>query len=178
MEHEDQVLLNDLKRGNPPAYEAMFNKYYKALAAKAYFMLDDEMEAEDLVQNLFVDFWQKQYYLTINSSLKAYLFKAVHNRCLICLHKHKQADEKLDLYLQNVEILDEEQQSLKDEYEQKMGLIFEELPVKRQQAFKLVYLEDKRYKEAAEEMGISVNSIKTHLKLAIRALQEKLISFK
>ena len=64
------------------------------------------------------------------------------------------------------------------EYDGKLDLIFNQLPVQRRKAFKLVYLEDKKYKEAAEEMGVSVNSIKTHLKLAVKALQQKLINFK
>jgi RNA polymerase sigma-70 factor (family 1) len=177
MEDEDQILLNELKSGQNAAYEVVFKKYYKALSVKAYLMLEDEMEAEDLVQNLFVSMWQKSYYQSINTSLKAYLFRAVHNQCLMSLRKRKVAQQRLVDYIETVtenEISEAESQ----DYEHTLNSVVNELPAQRQKAFKLVYLEDKKYKEAAEEMGLSVNSVKTHLKLAIKMLQKKLINFR
>jgi len=177
MEDEDQILLNELKNGQQRAHEMVFKKYYKALALKAYLLLEDEMEAEDLVQNLFVSMWQKSHYQTINTSLKAYLFRAVHNQCLMSLRKRKVAQRRLDDYSERV-CLHEEEEDQEVRHENEINLVFSELPMQRQKAFKLVYLEHKKYKEAADEMGLSVNSIKTHLKLAIKMLQKKLINFR
>lgn len=178
MEDQDQILLNELKKGHKTAYEQVFNKYYKALAIKAFLMLEDEMDAEDLVQNLFISMWQKSHYLSINSSLKAYLFRAVHNQCLMNLRKRKVDEQKLEIYTFSLNKEDESADSEVYEQQDQISLIFNELPTQRQKAFKLVYLEDKKYKEAANEMGVSVNSVKTHLKLAIKMLQKKLINFK
>nr|WP_068891130.1 sigma-70 family RNA polymerase sigma factor [Pedobacter panaciterrae] len=179
MENEDQILLDQLKGGDYTAYELIFKKYYKVLSTKAYFMLEDNMEAEDLVQNLFISIWQKKLFLSINTSIKAYLLRSVHNRCLTLIRDKKVSERKLNEYTEEQNWLGEEEQEIvKQDYEENFELIFEQLPVQRQKAFKLVYLEDKKYKEAAEEMGLSVNSIKTHLKLAVKALQKKLINFK
>ncbi len=177
MEDQDQILLDELKKGHKMAYEQVFKKYYKALAIKAFMMLEDEMEAEDLVQNLFISMWQKSHYSSINTSLKAYLFRAVHNQCLMRLRKMKVDQHRLEIYTFS---LNEEEEADSEIYKQQdqISLIFNELPTQRQKAFKLVYLEDKKYKEAANEMGVSVNSVKTHLKLAIKMLQKKLINFK
>lgn len=178
METSDQILLNDLKNGEKTAYEEVFKKYYKPLALKAYLMLDDEMEAEDLVQNLFVSMWQKSQYLFINTSLKSYLFRAVHNQCLMTLRSRKVEQRRLDAYTETVTEADDPGHIYDPDNERAINLALNELPLQRQKAFKLVYLEDKKYKEAAVEMGVSVNSIKTHLKLAIKMLQEKLIPFR
>ncbi|TDQ11590.1 RNA polymerase sigma factor [Pedobacter metabolipauper] len=178
MEKDDQILLDELKGGNISAYALLFKKYYKLLSVKAYFMIEDEMDAEDLVQNLFVSIWQKQNYLFINTSIKAYLLRALHNRCLIYLEQKKRTEKKLENYKLNIETDDIQDHNAREDYEAGLSLIFNELPVQRQKAFKLVYLEEKRYKEAAEEMGISVNSIKTHLKLAVKTLQQKLNKYK
>ncbi|MEJ2905197.1 RNA polymerase sigma-70 factor [Pedobacter panaciterrae] len=180
MEDEDQILLEQLKGGDYTAYELIFKKYYKVLSTKAYFMLEDDMEAEDLVQNLFIAIWQKKLFLSINTSIKAYLLRSVHNRCLTVLRDKKVSERKLNAYTEEQSWQGEEDQETNQEndYQGKFDLIFEQLPTQRQKAFKLVYLEDKKYKEAAEEMGLSVNSIKTHLKLAVKALQKKLINFK
>jgi len=62
--------------------------------------------------------------------------------------------------------------------EQQIQMIFNELPTQRQRAFKLVHLDHKKYQEAADEMGVSINSVKTHLKLAVKILQQKLINLK
>jgi len=172
MEQDDQILLNELKQGNKSAYEAVFKKYYKPLVAKAYFILEDEMEAEDLTQNLFVNMWLKSHFLSINTSIRAYLFRAIHNECMMVLRNKKVSDRRLKLYTDTIA---EEEEPVTEEYDQKhLNLIFTELPVQRQKAFKLVYIDDKKYKEAAEEMGVSVNSIKTHLKLALKSLKDKI----
>ncbi|MGQ7855975.1 RNA polymerase sigma factor [Pedobacter sp. WC2501] len=178
MEISDQILLKDLQNGNQSAYELVFKKYYKALALKAYLMLENEMEAEDLVQNLFISMWEKSQFLSVNTALKAYLFKAVHNKCLMCLRKRKTDQQRLDEYTHTLDLATDEE-FLADAGDEKMiRYALEELPAQRQKAFQLVYLEDKKYKEAATEMGLSVNSVKTHLKLAVKMLQEKLISFR
>lgn len=179
MEQDDQILLDELKSGSHSAYERVFKKYYKMLVAKAYFVLEDEMEAEDLVQNLFVTMWQKSHFISIKTSLRSYLYAAVHNQCMMVIRDRKVADKRMNSY-KEVLAGDEEKDRMEVEeaYQGRLDLAFHELPLQRQRAFKLVYLEDKKYKEAAEEMGLSVNSVKTHLKLAVKALKDKLINFK
>lgn len=178
MKDEDQILLSQLKSGDYSAYELIFKKYYKVLSIKAYFMLEDDMEAEDLVQNLFISIWQKGLFLSVNTSMKAYLMRSVHNQCLSKLRDRKTLMRRMNNYTASQTWIAEEPENGQLEYDGKLDLIFNQLPVQRRKAFKLVYLEDKKYKEAAEEMGVSVNSIKTHLKLAVKALQQKLINFK
>lgn len=109
MEISDQILLKDLQNGNQSAYELVFKKYYKALALKAYLMLENEMEAEDLVQNLFISMWEKSQFLSVNTALKAYLFKAVHNQCLMCLRKRKTDQQRLDEYTNTLDLITDEE---------------------------------------------------------------------
>ncbi|MFN0256654.1 RNA polymerase sigma factor [Pedobacter ureilyticus] len=179
MEEEDQILLDELKAGNKHAYELVFKRYYRALALKAFLVLDDQMEAEDLVQNLFVDMWQKNHYQSVKTSLKAYLFRAVHNQCLMVLRSRKCTERRLETYTFSMENeLKEEVETIGELHETAIQMAFNELPTQRQKAFKLVHIDNKKYQEAAEEMGVSVNSVKTHLKLAVKILQQKLINFK
>ena len=53
--------------------------------------------------------------------------------------------------------------------------LLSELPLQRLEAFNLVYIENKKYQQAADEMGISINSIKTHLKLAVKTLRKRFL---
>lgn len=179
MEEEDQILLDELRLGDKSAYETVFKRYYRALALKAFLILDDEMEAEDLVQNLFVEMWQKGHYQAVKTSLKSYLFKAVHNQCLMVLRKRKSTQRQLEVYTRSLEQPAEEHDEVANGlHEQQIQMVLNELPVQRQRAFKLVHLDHKKYQEAADEMGVSINSVKTHLKLAVKILQQKLINLK
>jgi len=175
MEHSDQTLIDELKSGNQSAYELLFKKFYKTLVAKAYYILEDEMEAEDLVQNLFVTLWQKLPELNIRTSIRAYLFGAVHNQCMMLLRSRKVADKRLGAYTTQLEAASQLVTELEMPLilQSDLELIFNELPAQRQRVFRMVYLEDKKYKQAAQEMGLSVNSVKTHLKLALRSIKDK-----
>ena len=176
---EDRELLQLLKNSDVKAYEFLFKKYYKLLSMKAFFILDDEMEAEDTIQSLFSEIWEKKLYLRIDTSLKAYLYTAVRNRCFKLLEKKKVKQSRLDEYVYHNTFYDE--YDICEEIETRdmeIERLLKELAPQRQRAFVLVYLEDKKYKEAAFEMGVTVNSIKTHLKLAVAEFKKRLITFR
>jgi RNA polymerase sigma-70 factor (ECF subfamily) len=175
-ESNDMLLLNSLKQGNLDAYGILFKKYYKLLATQAFYILKDEMEAEDIVQLLFIEIWDRQLYLNINTSIKAYLQSAVYNRCLNAISKHNTAQKKLDQYQLFLNYKGSEAEVDHYHAEKVINEILREMPEQRSRAFNLVYLEDKKYKEAADEMGITINSVKTHLKLAMKSLRLKFVT--
>src|SRR5690242_9472009 len=96
--NDDNFLLEQLKAGSVAAYEQLFKKYYKILNLHAYYMLKDEMEAEDQVQSLFIEIWDKQLFHQIRSSVKSYLHTAVKNKCLMALEKKKVNNKRLNRY--------------------------------------------------------------------------------
>ncbi|WP_114937693.1 RNA polymerase sigma factor [Mucilaginibacter endophyticus] len=171
----DSQLIEQLKAGDKEAFEAVFKKYYKLLNVSAFYILQDEMEAEDTVQGFFVDLWEKQLFTNINSSLKAYLTTAIRNRCLKKVESETRTQKKLVDYKYTLTEVEEEETPAPEIYPEKM---LADLSIQRMQAFTLVHYENKKYKDAAFEMGISINSLKTHLKLAIKTLKEGLKSAK
>lgn len=171
----DSHILEQLKMGNKEAFEAVFKKYYRLLNVSAFYILRDEMEAEDTVQGFFVDLWERQLYTNINSSLKAYLTTAIRNRCLKKVETETRTQKKLVDYKYTLTEIEEEEVPVPEIYPEKM---LADLSMQRMQAFTLVHYENKKYKDAALEMGISINSLKTHLKLAIKTLKAGLKSAK
>lgn len=177
-EQEDHKLLEWLKDGSLEAYEALFKKYYKVLCLQAILLLGDNVASEDLVQELFIEFWDKKMYRKVEQSIKSYLYSAVKNRCINELKRKKVFKKRLDDYAgyrqrRNIPLWLE-----RKELESQIGDILLELPTQRLRAFTLVYLENKKYREAADEMGVSINSVKTHLKLALQILRDKLSVFR
>lgn len=176
--NSDKSTLDRLKKGDLHAFETLFKRYYKLLCLQAFYILDDEQESEDVVQLLFSEIWEKQLFNNINSSLKAYLQTAVRNRCLKLLDRQKTEQKRIDNYLYSVDRIEEIDEDLQQDSENSINSALKGLPRQRQQAFTLVYIEEKKYKETALEMGISVNSVKSHLRLAVKELREKLIFYR
>ena len=166
----DTQLMELLTMGDKEALELLFKKYYKLLIVSAFYILKDEMEAEDMVQAFFVDFWERQLFNNINSSLKAYLTTAIRNRCLKEIEKEAMRQKRLADYQYTISEVEEEQELTGREIN--VEEILADLSVQRFQAVTLVHYQNKKYKEAAYEMGISINSLKTHLKLAIKTMRD------
>lgn len=173
-EHQD-FLLRDFRAGDPAAFEQVFKLCYKALHMQAFLLLKDSDEAEDQVQQLFTDIWNKQLYTKVRHSIKAYLHAALRNKCLNHLSKiqldAKHQEEYAGLTSRTWETHD---RSEEEPTPHPVLALLSELPLQRSKAFSLVHLQDKKYHEAAKEMGISVNSLKTHVKLAVRFLRKRL----
>jgi RNA polymerase sigma factor (sigma-70 family) len=174
-DQEDILLLDQLKSGDLRAYERLFKKYHTLLNIEAYALLKDNMEAEDEVQSLFVEIWHKQLFLNINSSVKAYLQTAIHNRCLKVIRKRKSTFRNLSEYAHSLDIKTDGADAEHREEDANIRSLLRELPTQRLEAFNLVYIENKKYQQAAAEMGISINSIKTHLKLAVKTLRKRFL---
>jgi RNA polymerase sigma-70 factor (family 1) len=176
--NDDNFLLDQLKTGDVAAYEQLFRKYYKILNLHAWYLLKDEMEAEDQVQSLFIEIWDKQLYRQIRTSVKSYLHTAIKNKCLAVLEKKKVNNKRLNRYVSTLEYKTDRNVVIENESARSMHAIINELPAQRQQAFSLVYLEKKKYKEAARIMHITTNSVKTHLKLAVKELRAGFMNFR
>lgn len=172
---EDAQIIEQLKKGNRQVFEALFKKYYQLLNVTAFYILKDEMDAEDIVQAFFIDLWEKQLYNNINSSLKAYLTTTIRNRSLKRMEAETRVQKKLADYSYTLSEIEEDVVATPQIYPEKL---LADLSVQRMHAFTLVHYENKRYADAAMEMGISINSLKTHLKLAIRTLKGSLKSKK
>lgn len=173
MQYRDDIaILNALKQGDHSAYDELFRKYYKLLLANAYLVLHDEQSADDVVQSFFIDIWEKQLYLRMEGEIKGYLFRAVYNRALNYAKQRSGEQRRLMNYQQGQEEQGEEVDS--KDIQEKLQHALKDFPGKRRQAFTLVYLEEKKYQEAANEMSLSINSLKTHLKIALKIVRKKL----
>jgi RNA polymerase sigma-70 factor (ECF subfamily) len=177
-ELDDNELLLLLKKGSLDAYEILFVRYYKLLCLQAIFLVDDEAKAQDLVQELFIEIWDKKLYRHINQSLKAYLYRAVRNKCINEIKSRKLVSQKISEYWQYRQRKSEPVWMEQRELSSNINSVLQEFPPQRLRAFTLVYMENKKYQEAADEMGVSINSVKTHLKLALQVLRERLEIFR
>lgn len=171
--HSDLYLLALLKDGDIKAFDRLFLKYYKLLCANAYSLLRDEQEAKDIVQLFFVEMWEKKLFMGLEGDIKGYLYRSVHNRCLNQQRKQLTEQKKQEMFVQSREVYETDDQWTENEPANLQEALLA-MPVQRREALQLVYLQNKKYRDAADVMGISINSLKTHLKIGLRVLRERL----
>ena len=172
---EDKILFNEIKNRNLKVYEALFCNYYPQLVRFAEGYIFDKQACEDIVQNLFIHFWENAERITFESSVKAYFFQSIKNRCLNHLRNLQIHDQYNLLYLEallNQENYDELQDS---EIIIQISAAMAQLPEQMAGIFKLKYLEGKKIREIALVNQITENTVKTQLQRAKEKLRKILI---
>lgn len=166
-------LAERLKKGDLTAFDILYEKYFKLLSVSAFYYLQDENEALDTTQNLFLDIWEKKLYQNFHEDVKGYLFLAIRNRCFNAIKaKKRQMGHASDYQrLQSADRIEENTESPDQYYAYHLKQLLDGLKGQRKKALDLVYFQQKKYSEAAEEMGIGINSLKTHLKSALKVLR-------
>ena len=165
------------------AFNQLFREHYPALRAYAGMLVDDVL-AEDFVQDIFLYTWESRQNISIHASIKAYLFKAVHNRCLNHFsHQDVMADKHQQILheLQKQEILQADpeknpviQKLFMNELRQEIHEAINNLPYKCREVFKLSYIEDYKNKQISQLMGISVSTVEKHINHALKSLRKSL----
>ncbi|MEP6747886.1 MAG: RNA polymerase sigma-70 factor [Bacteroidota bacterium] len=180
MKKEDELILLDrLKAGDQGAFKIIFERYFKLLFVLACAKLKSEQEAEDLVQELFIEFWEKKKFLFVRQSIKYYLFQSVRNRCLNRLDRNKVRKRHTDNYIVNqpAEYLPSgrmENKELQSQFERAIASI----PPESAKVFVLMHVKELKRKEVARILGISENTVKTQSARALQYLRRLLINFK
>ena len=164
-----------VQENDPFAFERIFRKYYKALCGYVLGILGDEGQAEDVVQEVFIYFWEHREELKVENSLRAYLYTSVRHRALKLLQKqaliqkHSSKLTEFVEYMLSTEYTFEEEQAIS-----KMKEVLQELPQQCLKVFLMSNLEEKKYSEIADELGISINTVKSHITKAYRVIRQQI----
>lgn len=164
---------------NDELFEQLFKAHYKALHAYATTILKDIDIAEEVVQNLFLKFWEKRELLSIATSIKAYLYKCVYNDSLNYL-KHENVKLKHQNFTVYTMDTSSEPASAKaelTELETKLRAALNELPEQCRTIFQLSRFEELKYKEIAEQLGLSIKTVENQMGKALKILRIKLVDF-
>ena len=178
MENTELFIIEGLKQGKEEAYRYLYEHHYVALCHVAKEYVGDEALAEHLVGDVIFHLWEVRETLDIR-----YLVRAVRNRCLDYLDSRKQKHEVTFSELEGDESLGE-LYILADDYP--LGILLEKelehkirqaigrLPEECRRVFLKSRFEEKKYEEIARELGISINTVKYHIKNALSLLCKEL----
>lgn len=163
-------------------YKLLFRKYYTNLLFYATRIVGEE-DAEDVVQDVFVELWRRQESMTVGDQIQAFLYRAVYTRALNVL-KHRDIKNSyeavmLEIHQKRIEFYQPDSNDVvkrieDGELRKELFEAINELPDKCKMVFKLSYMHDMKNKEIAETMGISLRTVEAHMYKALKLLRDRL----
>ena len=172
---DSEVLLQKTFNTDPrQGCSLLFRLYYGTLCSHAIRFVYSKQVAEDIVAEVFCRFWEEGIFQKINVSYRAYLFKSVRHSAYNYVKfelSRKSQNEKFGVY-QASSNPDEILQY--DELYQMLEETINALPQQCKKVFVLSRMENKRYRDIAQELDISVKAIEAHISKALRILRKKI----
>lgn len=174
---QDDAVLEQLKceKTKETAFSIIYKEYYRDYAYLAYQILKDVQVAEDIAQTLFVRFWQRKDYSGIQtmSDLRGFLYRSCQNLCFNYLKSKNVHQKSVDAY-QKINNRTETYFLESFQIAASINAALKRMSVQRLAAFRLIYFENQNYQDAAQRMGVSINTLKVHLKKAVKELRNAL----
>lgn len=182
MDDNTSAIWKKIKAGDPEAFHRFYVLSYPKLRAFACRFVDVET-SEDVVQEVFVSFWEKKATLQIED-IQPYLYKWLQNCCLNHLRScttEKEYMSRLAIAQARIDHLESQKDGndiltelFKRDLRSVIDAAADKLPPKCAQVFRYCYWEEMSHKEIAEKMGISVRTVETHIRNAVLFLREEL----
>lgn len=186
MEHTETLIVEQLKTGNEDAYQYIYDRHYALLCHIANGYVKDQFLAETIVGDTIFHLWEIRETLEISISIRSYLSRAVRNRCINYLNSEWERREIAFSSLMPDEITDDKMTIsdshplgtlLERELEEEIYKAIDKLPNECRRVFDKSRFEGKSYEEISQELGISVNTVKYHIKNALASLQTNLSKY-
>ncbi|HEY8897232.1 MAG TPA: RNA polymerase sigma-70 factor [Niastella sp.] len=172
----DSCLIELWRTGNEKAYRTLFDKYFYRLYNYTLKLIPDKNVSEEIVMDVMLAVWQKKDMLNSSLSLSAYLYRSVKNRLID--HLRKQHVQTVSLELTAVEPPSSfvtDSRVLHKELEGLYRTSLNRLPPQKKRIFTMSREEGSSYKEIAERLRLSKNTVENHMVAALRLLKESML---
>lgn len=173
----DSYLIELWRTGNEKAFRTLFDKYFYRLYNYTSKLITDKNVSEEIVMDVMLAVWQKRDMLNSNLSLSAYLYRSVKNRLIDHLRKQYVPTVSLDTtaveppssFVTDSRLLHKELESL---YRSSLN----RLPPQKKRIFTMSREEGSSYKEIADRLQLSKNTVENHMVAAIKLMKESMLS--
>jgi len=172
----ENLLLKRIKEEDKSAFSILFSAYYADLVMFSTTFTHNKSVAEEIVQDVFVRFWEGRHALKITGSLKSYLLKSVQNGCIDWLRHMKMRHAYEQYFVENSSAFDNDNESyqLCSELQERMQTALEHLPKEVAESFLKNRFEGLGYQDIAKLQGVSERTVEVRIGKALRLLREHL----
>jgi RNA polymerase sigma-70 factor, ECF subfamily len=174
----DKALFLKIRNDDNVAFRQLFHHYYQFLYLFALKFIDEE-SAKDLVQDCFFELWKNRKKTEITSSLSAYLFTIVKNRCYKYLKEEQKKNgrnQDFGLMLKEEELkyfIHSEKSILEFDVKDRIKKVLEHLPPKCGQVFGESRFNGLSNKEIAKKYSITIKGVEKHISKALKLFREE-----
>ncbi len=175
----DEELWLQIQSGNKNAFEHLYMKYWALLYVHSLKMIQNEEVARDIVQDLFVKLWEKRNEIHINEALKFYLYRSVRNLTINQINNNKQLQNNLDSFSAFI-AENQMENDAETDFAELVRLVEKEiahLPKKMKLIFQMSRYQGLSYQEIAEELDLSIHTVKKTISRAIKMLRTQIQYF-
>jgi RNA polymerase sigma-70 factor (ECF subfamily) len=171
MTAKETQLAELFKRDELEAFRQMFLLYYKPMCVAAKLYTAEPEDAEDIVQQVFMKFWEERHFSKITTSFKSFLIASVRNASLNHLKKQSTHQQKQQILRMDSHVEEAIDFLLREEELMIFENAYAQLPPQSRIVLEQVYFLNQPYKTAAKNLNLSINTVKSHLQNALRILK-------
>lgn len=176
---DELFIFERMADGDQHALRYFFDKYYDNLCNYVNLYLHNRSVSEDLVQDIFVYFWEKRATINIETSVKSYLFRASRNKYINHLRDekcHKTIQTEVHSKREVVAYPNDDTLDLK-QLEEIITSSINNLAPRCREVYILHRNEDLSYKEIALQMNLSVKTVENQMTIALKKMREQLAPY-
>ncbi|MBK8056056.1 MAG: RNA polymerase sigma-70 factor [Saprospiraceae bacterium] len=163
--------IKHLRVEDKALFEQIFSDHYDGMFRYCMTMVQNQSDAEDIVQSVFMDFWQDKHKLVIHTSIQAFLYKSVYFKCMNRIKREKVSQK----YIASVSSQDantsDSDPAILQEVTEKINEAIDALPDQCRKIFTLSRYEGMRYQEIADHMKLSIKTIENQMGKALKNLR-------
>jgi RNA polymerase sigma-70 factor, ECF subfamily len=161
------------------ALESLFREHFTGLCTFAAGYVKDDEAAKEIVQDAFVNLWEKRQSIDLSKPVRSYLSTSVRNRCLNYLRDNKKFSSDL-LALENLSyesVYDQPDKLVEADISNQISLAIDELPEKCREIFMLSRNHHLKYQQIAGKLNISVKTVETQMSKALQHMRHRLAEY-
>lgn len=171
------ILLNSLKNGDRKAMDEIFNTYWEFVFDAAFKKLGDEDVAQDITQEVFISIWENRISLAIETNLHAYLYGAVRYRVINyfkaqAVRNGHQAE--ISYLMEQQHVAGTDAKLVMEDADRAVEAALAKLPERMRLVVQMSRRQDRSVKEIAEELDVSVQTVKNQITAAMKILRKDL----
>lgn len=181
MKATDKNLWHKVRKKDKGAFEKLYKCYFSALCLYGHSIVLHEELVKEIVNDVFLNLWNKSEGIDIKSGIKPYLYRCVHNSCIDYLKSNKGIRQnKMTIISEKVkELTDQDEEYIIEmlsyrDVERDVMKGIDQLPTHCKEIFLLSRFELLTYYEISEKLNISVNTVKTQISRALDSLRNSL----
>ena len=173
---KDTDLVKRLHNNDQAALAIIYKEHWEIMYLAAYNLLRDKSISEDIVQDVFVSFWQKRNTLEIKVSIRSYLYTSTTYKVYDYFRKNKKMikEELFNHFDEKVQVSNPETKLMHKELVGFIDSLINQLPPKCKEVFKLSREEQLTNQEIAQRLSVSKRTVEGHISKALMLLRNSL----